>query len=73
MNLYQKYHTFKFSVARPVISASNGATSYELSGPSVTLTCTSTSGSGDYVWRLNNELMYVTIFNLRKTKTFCFS
>ena len=54
-----------------MITASNGATSYELSGPSVTLTCTSTSGRGDYVWKLNNALTYVTIFNLRKTKTFC--
>ena len=50
------------SVATPTISASNGATDYEISGTSVTLTCESTSdpsGSGKYVWKLEGIIQYV--------------
>ena len=51
-----------FSVATPVISASNSATDYEISGTSVTLTCESTSdpsGSGKYLWKLDGNIRYV--------------
>ena len=54
------------SVATPTISASNGVTSYEISGTSVTLTCESTSdstGSGTYVWELAGITLYVILSN----------
>ena len=56
-SILKNIFTLTFSVAKPVITASNGATSYEigLGGPSVTLTCTSTSGSGDSLWKLDNN------------------
>ena len=50
------------TVATPAISASNSATSYEISGTSVTLTCSSTSdpsGSGTYEWKLGGQSQYV--------------
>ena len=48
-----------FSVATPNIAATNSAISYEIKGPSVTLTCTSTSGNGSYIWKLDSDVMYV--------------
>ena len=50
------------SVATPQITASDSATSYEISGTAVTLTCTSysdSSGTGAYVWKLGTQAMYV--------------
>ena len=43
----------------PTISATNDATSYEIGGTQVTLTCTSTSGSGTCEWKLNGGKMSV--------------
>ena len=50
------------TVATPDISASNGDTDYEISGPPVTLSCISSSdssGTGTYVWKLATEAVYV--------------
>ena len=46
----------------PTITEASSAESYEIGGPSLTLTCTSTSGSGTYYWKLDGTLMYV-IYN----------
>ena len=47
------------SVATPTITATDSATSYEIQGTSVTLTCTPIYGNGDYVWKFDNAPMYV--------------
>ena len=61
-NLTKNIKNVHITVAIPNISASNGATSYEISGTSITLSCVSTSdssGSGVYIWRFNGRNMYV--------------
>ena len=55
-------HVGDIAVETPAISASNSATSYEISGTSVTLSCVSasdSSGSGAYVWKLGGQKLYV--------------
>ena len=55
-----------FQLQTPVISASNSATTYEILGTSVTLTCESTSdstGSGTYQWNLDGQILYVIFSN----------
>ena len=50
------------AVAKPVIHASNAATSFNISGTSVTLTCVSASdfiGSGTYKWNLDGQSLCV--------------
>ena len=49
------------SVATPTITEGSSATSYEIAGTSITLTCTSTSGSGTYAWKFDGTAMYVIL------------
>ena len=49
------------SVATPTITEGGSVTSYEIAGTSITLTCTSTSGSGTYAWKLDGTAMYVIL------------
>ena len=61
-NFTQKNKFDHISVATPVITASNSASSYEIRGTTVTLTCISTSdsgGSGIYAWKLDALIVYV--------------
>ena len=61
-NITQNIKIDHITVATPAISASNSATSYEIHGASVTLSCVSTSdsdGSGTYVWKHNGKSLYV--------------
>ena len=57
------------SVATPTITEGSSATSYEIAGTSITLTCTSTSGSGTYAWKLDGNAMYVILIMFRFIKT----
>ena len=50
-----------FPVATPTITEANSATSYEIAGTSLTLTCTSMSGSGTYTWKKDGTIMYVIL------------
>ena len=67
-NFTQKIKFDHITVATPTIAASNSDTSYEISGASVILTCTSTSdsdGIGTYIWKLNTQFVYVcSIINI---------
>ena len=56
------------SVAPPTITEGSSATSYEIAGTSITLTCTSTSGSGTYAWKLDGTAMYVILIIFRFIK-----
>ena len=67
------------SVATPTITEENSAISYEIAGTSITLTCTSTSGSGTYAWkfdgtalrpeiRWNRNVCHINNFTLHKSK-----
>ena len=55
------------SLSTPTITEGNSATSYEIAGTSITLTCTSTSGSGTYAWKLDGTAMYVILIIFRFT------
>ena len=69
-NITQNIKINLISVATPSISASNSATSYEISGTAVTLTCMSTSDSGGvgvYVWKFGGQIMYALLTLLAET------
>ena len=58
------------SVATPTITEGSSATSYEIAGgTSITLTCTSTSGSGTYAWKFDGIAMYVILIIFHFTRT----
>ena len=56
------------SVATPTITEGSSATSYEIAGTSITLTCTSTSGSGTYAWKFDRTAMYVILIIFHFTR-----
>ena len=63
-NVHKRFKTNVISAATPTITASNSATSYEIGGTAVTLTCKSASdsgGSGAYVWKLASNAVYVLL------------
>ena len=60
-NLKKKPNIYVISVNNPTITEPNSATEYTIGGASLTLTCTSTSGSGTYAWKLGGTVVYVTL------------
>ena len=56
-------------VATPTITEAKAATSYEIGGTSLTLTCTSKSGSGTYAWKKDRTALYVILIIVCITKT----
>ena len=59
----KKLNICVLSVATPTITEGSSATSYEIGGTSLTLTCESTSGSGSYAWKLDGTAMYAIFIN----------
>ena len=55
--------------ATPTITEANSATSYEIEGTSITLTCSSTSGPGTYAWKHCGNPMYVILITFCITET----